>query len=62
MKGHVIVEKGSKAGWVFVPEAHLRFNLIMLDEEAVLHSLETYPVGSRGVFSSARRRFFSASS
>ena len=43
MKGHVIVERESKEGWVFVPEAHLRFKLIVLEKEAVIHSVRTYP-------------------
>jgi hypothetical protein len=43
MKGHVIAERESKEGWVFVPDAHLRFNLIVLEEEAVIHSMRTYP-------------------
>ena len=49
MKGHVIVDKKSKEGWVFVPDAHLRFNLIVLEDEAVLHSLRTYPKDTQGI-------------
>ncbi len=51
MQGHVIVERESKEGWVFVPEAHLRFNLIVLEEEAVIHALRTYPESRPGFWS-----------
>jgi len=51
MRGHVIVERKSKEGWVFIPDAHLRFNLIVLEEEAVIHSVRTYPEGTQGIWS-----------
>ena len=51
MKGHIIVERESKEGWVFVPDAHLRFNIIVLQEEAVIHAVKTYPEGTRGIWS-----------
>ncbi|HVU75389.1 MAG TPA: hypothetical protein VHD38_00950 [Candidatus Paceibacterota bacterium] len=51
MKGHVIVERVSKEGWIFIPEAHLRLNIIVLEDEAVVHALKTYPVGTTGVYS-----------
>lgn len=51
MRGHVIVERESKEGWIFVPDKHLRFNLIVLEEEAVVHAVETYPDGTKGIWS-----------
>ena len=53
MQGHVIVERESKEGWVFVPHAHLRFNLIVLEEEAVVSASETHPAAWPGLVWSA---------
>ncbi|QQG38249.1 MAG: hypothetical protein HYS26_01725 [Candidatus Kaiserbacteria bacterium] len=52
MKGHVIVERESKEGWIFVPDAHLRFNIIVLQKEAVISAVATYPDGTKGMWSS----------
>ncbi|MDP2704750.1 MAG: hypothetical protein Q8P01_06150 [bacterium] len=43
MKGHIIVERESKKGWVFVPDEHIRFEIIVLEEEAALSASRTYP-------------------
>ena len=53
MKGHVIIERESKKGWVFVPDEHIRFELIVLEEEAALSASRTYPEGWPVVWSAS---------
>ena len=53
MEGHVIVERESKEGWIFVPDEHIRFQLIVLEEEAVLSAVQTHPRAWYGLLWSA---------